>query len=98
MSCWFRASVQRHSPWSENMITTTLIRKCLATRWVRQILRQEKQILRKVRSVYAIWRINNALKLTAYYDFNKNEKSDNVKGYDADRKDDVFTLRLQYKF
>ncbi|MFA6780028.1 MAG: porin [Paludibacteraceae bacterium] len=46
----------------------------------------------------AIWRINNALKLTAYYDFNKNEKSDNVKGYDADRKDDVFTLRLQYKF
>ena len=58
----------------------------------------------------AIWRINNALKLTAYYDIVKNETTDKLKdekdadgkiksyGYESDRKDNVFTLRLQYKF
>ena len=58
----------------------------------------------------AIWRINNALNLTAYYDIVKNEKTDKLKntknadgkitayGYENDRKDNVFTLRLQYKF
>ncbi|MDR1679877.1 MAG: hypothetical protein LBR81_08915 [Prevotellaceae bacterium] len=58
----------------------------------------------------AIWRINNALKLTAYYDIVKNETTDKLPdtkdidgkitkyGYEGDRKDNVFTLRLQYKF
>ena len=64
-----------------------------------------------------IWRINNALRLTAYYDIVNNEttknsatsyiKDDNgndIKskvtkyGYDINRPDNVFTLRLQYKF
>ena len=45
-----------------------------------------------------LWRINPALRLTAYYDITKNETSENVKGWDIDRKDDVFTLRLQYRF
>lgn len=45
-----------------------------------------------------LWRINKNLRLQAYYEFNKNEKSAYVKGYEKDRKDDVFTLRLQYKF
>ncbi|MCD8193239.1 MAG: OprO/OprP family phosphate-selective porin [Tannerellaceae bacterium] len=45
-----------------------------------------------------LWRVNKNLRLQAYYDINKNERSDNVKGYDEDRKDNVFTLRLQYKF
>ena len=56
------------------------------------------------------WRINPALRLTAYYDIVKNEttnklqetKNDEGKiianGWDKDRKDNVFTLRLQYKF
>jgi len=46
----------------------------------------------------ALWRVNKNLRLQAYYDINKNEESDNVKGYGEDRKDNVFTLRLQYKF
>ncbi len=55
-------------------------------------------LLKTTIGVGALWRINNALKLTAYYDINKNEKSENVKGYEDDLKDDLFTLRLQYKF
>ena len=59
-----------------------------------------------------IWRINNALRLTAYCDITTNEKTENIKdktvsaddkrivsyGYINDRPDNVFTLRLQYKF
>ena len=56
------------------------------------------------------WRINPALRLTAYYDVVNNETTDKWKetknedgkltayGYDINRKDNVFTLRLQYKF
>ena len=56
------------------------------------------------------WRINPALRLTAYYDNVQNEttnqlqdtKDENGKitayGWDKKRKADVFTLRLQYKF
>ena len=57
------------------------------------------------------WRINPALKLTAYYDIVRNETTENLKdtkdakgiitsyGYEgSNRKSDVFTLRLQYKF
>jgi hypothetical protein len=54
-------------------------------------------------------RINPALKLTAYYDIVSNEKTTNLKdtkdgnnitryGYEGNRPDNVFTLRLQYKF
>jgi hypothetical protein len=56
-----------------------------------------------------IWRINPALKLTAYYDIVANETTTNLKdtkdgdkiiryGYEGQRPDNVFTLRLQYKF
>jgi len=57
-----------------------------------------------------MWRINPALRLTAYYDIVGNETTDKIKdtknddgkitayGWDKDRKDNVFTLRLQYKF
>ena len=56
------------------------------------------------------WRINPALRLTAYYDIVKNETTNQwtetkdetgkitAYGYNKDRKDNVFTLRLQYKF
>jgi len=56
------------------------------------------------------WRINQALRLTAYYDIVKNEtthqlpdtRDDNGKitayGWDKNRKDNVLTLRLQYRF
>ena len=56
------------------------------------------------------WRINPALRLTAYYDIVKNETTNQLTdtknedgkitayGWDKDRKDNVFTLRLQYKF
>ena len=57
-----------------------------------------------------VWRISPALKLTAYYDVVGNETTENLKdaknadnqltqyGYEGNRKDNVFTLRLQYKF
>ena len=57
-----------------------------------------------------LWRINAALRLTAYYDFVGNEKTQNIAnqkddsghliayGYEGNRKDNVFTLRLQYRF
>ena len=57
-----------------------------------------------------MWRINQALRLTAYYDFVNNETTENLKdtknadgkitkyGWEGNRKDNVFTLRLQYKF
>jgi hypothetical protein len=57
-----------------------------------------------------MWRINPALKMTAYYDIVSNETTTNLKdtkddknnltryGYEGNRPDNVFTLRLQYKF
>ncbi|MDR0232207.1 MAG: hypothetical protein LBI82_08830, partial [Dysgonamonadaceae bacterium] len=58
-----------------------------------------------------LWQINAALKLTAYYDFVHNETTQNITdrkddkgritaydGYEGNRKDNVFTLRLQYRF
>ena len=57
-----------------------------------------------------MWRINPALRLTSYYDIVSNETTENLKdtrntndqitkyGYESNRKDNVFTLRLQYKF
>ena len=46
----------------------------------------------------AIWYMNAALRLTGYYEINRNEKSANVEGMTKDLKNDLFTLRLQYKF
>lgn len=45
-----------------------------------------------------LWKINNSLRLTAYYEWVGNETSVNLKGYDKDIADNDFTLRLQYKF
>jgi phosphate-selective porin len=58
-----------------------------------------------------LWHLNPSLKLTAFYEIVKNETTENMKdithattakitsyGYENDRKDNVFTLRLQYKF
>jgi Phosphate-selective porin len=44
------------------------------------------------------WRINSALRLTAFYDINTNEKTAAIAKYSRDVLDNVFTLRLQYKF
>lgn len=46
----------------------------------------------------ALYRFNKHIRVQAYYEFNFNEKSDFVKGYEKDRKDNVLTVRLQYKF
>lgn len=45
-----------------------------------------------------LWRINSSLRLMAFYEINSNEKTTAIAGYDKDLKDDMFTLRLQYKF
>jgi hypothetical protein len=57
-----------------------------------------------------LWHIKPMLRLTAYYDIVKNETTENLKntkneqgaivryGYESNRKENVFTLRLQYRF
>lgn len=45
-----------------------------------------------------LWNATKDIRLQAYYELNENEKSQNVSGYEKDRKDNVFTIRLQYKF
>jgi len=57
-----------------------------------------------------IWRVNQSLRLTAYYDIASNETTENLPdvknkdgqiisyGYEGNRPANVFTLRLQYKF
>lgn len=44
-----------------------------------------------------LYRMNSNVRIMAYYDIVKNEKT-SVKGYKADLKDNLFTLRFQYKF
>ncbi|MFA5691788.1 MAG: hypothetical protein WC918_09090 [Bacteroidales bacterium] len=44
------------------------------------------------------WKIDNNFRMTAYYEIVKNETSTHLNGYESDRKDNVFTLRMQYKF
>ncbi len=45
-----------------------------------------------------LWRINNNLRLLAYYEVNRNEQTANQEEAADDIPNDVFTLRLQYKF
>ncbi|MDR0789921.1 MAG: OprO/OprP family phosphate-selective porin [Bacteroidales bacterium] len=45
-----------------------------------------------------LWRANSNIRLQAFYEMVTNEKSNNLANYASDRKDNVFTLRLQYKF
>jgi hypothetical protein len=45
-----------------------------------------------------IYAYDATLKLMCYYDIVKNETSNSLKGYSKDLKDNVFTIRLQYKF
>jgi len=50
------------------------------------------------------YRLTSNVKLMAYYDIVKNEKTSNIvnsstlKDLSHDRKDNVFTFRMQYKF
>ena len=55
-------------------------------------------IARNTFGLGAFWNINTSLRLQIYYDINKNEKSANLAGYTEDVKDNVFTIRMQYKF
>ncbi len=45
-----------------------------------------------------LWRASPSIRLTAYYELNKNEKTTNLANFTKDVKNDLFTLRLQYKF
>lgn len=46
----------------------------------------------------ALYNFNKHIRVQAYYEFNFNEKSNLVEGYENDREDNVMTVRLQYKF
>ena len=45
-----------------------------------------------------VYRWDTNIKITAYYDMVTNETSKNLSGFTKDLKDNVFTLRMQYKF
>lgn len=45
-----------------------------------------------------LWKATKDIRLQAFFETNTNEKSNNLTGYDVDKKDNIFTLRLQYKF
>lgn len=45
-----------------------------------------------------IYKYDSNVRLTGYYDIAKNETSANLPGYANDLKDNVITLRMQYKF
>ncbi|MDR1345717.1 MAG: hypothetical protein LBK03_03325 [Bacteroidales bacterium] len=45
-----------------------------------------------------LWRVMPNVRLQAYYEFIENETSANLAGYNRDKKDNVFTLRVQCKF
>jgi hypothetical protein len=45
-----------------------------------------------------LWKVSYAVRVQAFYEANRNETSANVADRNGDLKDDVFTLRLQYKF
>jgi len=67
-------------------------------------------ITRHTVGIGLLWRIFPSLRLTAYYDIVINERAANLKdtknesgdiiryGYEGQRKENVFTLRLQYRF
>lgn len=44
------------------------------------------------------WDANENIRLTLYFELNRNEKSENLAGHEKDIKDNAFTCRLQYKF
>jgi opacity protein-like surface antigen len=46
----------------------------------------------------ALYRYDKHIRIQAYYEINRNEKSNLLEGYQTDRKDNVFTLRVQYQF
>ena len=45
-----------------------------------------------------LWRASNSIRVQAYYEMVNNEKTENLTSYAENIKDNVFTLRLQYKF
>lgn len=45
-----------------------------------------------------LWQASSNIRMQAYYDFVNNEESENLTNYSANRKDNLFTVRLQYKF
>ncbi|GHU63820.1 hypothetical protein FACS1894160_1710 [Bacteroidia bacterium] len=46
----------------------------------------------------ALWKMSNAMRLQAFYEINSNETTTHLANMEKDLKDNVFTLRLQYKF
>jgi phosphate-selective porin len=45
-----------------------------------------------------LFRANSNIRLQAFYEMLTDDKTSNLADYASDRKDNVFTLRLQYKF
>lgn len=45
-----------------------------------------------------VWSITGDLRLQAYYEWNNNERTKHIETYHENRKDNVCTVRMQYKF
>lgn len=55
-------------------------------------------VAQKTFGMGAFWDATSSLRLTAYYELNRHEKTANLAGYAQNLQNDLFTLRLQYKF
>jgi phosphate-selective porin len=71
---------------------------CLSNGDVGQHNSTEADIRRNTLGLGMLWQPGNRFRLQACYEINRNETSANLAGYDRDRKDNVLTLRLQYRF
>lgn len=55
-------------------------------------------VARSALGLGALWQINKQVRLQAYYDIVRNELDPAIKGYEVDRKDNLLTMTLQYRF
>ncbi|MDR0699555.1 MAG: hypothetical protein LBG28_10125 [Tannerella sp.] len=45
-----------------------------------------------------LWHVSHHLRVQTYYEINRNETTQNILAYRSDRQDNIFTLRLQYRW
>ncbi|MDR1602672.1 MAG: hypothetical protein LBS42_09630 [Tannerella sp.] len=58
----------------------------------------EADIRRNTLGIGMLWQPDRRIRLLICYEINRNETSTNLAGYGRDRKDNVLTIRLQYRF
>lgn len=58
----------------------------------------QSDIFRDTFGIGMFWDVNKNIRLQTYFDINRNEKIQNLAEYNTDKKDNVLTCRVQFKF